>query len=82
MDFITGLPVSNGFDSILVLVDRLSKMDHFIPTTADSCDAKETARFIRNHVFKLHGTPNDSFSDRGSVFFSRFFRQLSALLKV
>jgi hypothetical protein len=82
MDFITGLPVSNGFDSILVVVDRLSKMAHFIPTTADGCDAKETARLIRDHVFKLHGTPNDSISDRGSVFVSQFFRELSALLNV
>jgi hypothetical protein len=82
MDFITGLPISNGFDSILVVVDRLSKMAHFIPTTADGCDAKETARLIRDHVFKLHGTPSDSISDRGSVFVSQFFRELSALLEV
>jgi hypothetical protein len=82
MDFITRLPVSNGFDSMFVVVDRLSKMAHFIPTTADGCDTKETARLIRDHVFKLHGTPNDSISDRGSVFLSKFFGELSVLLNV
>jgi hypothetical protein len=80
MDFITGLPVSNGFDSSLVVVYRLSKMAHFILTTADGCDAIETARLIREHVFKLHSTPNDVISDRGSVFVFQFFRELSALL--
>jgi hypothetical protein len=82
MDFITGLPVSNGFDSILVAVDRLSKTAHFVPTTADGCDTKETTLLIRDYVFKLHGTPNDSISDRESVFVSQFFRELSVLLNV
>jgi len=82
MDFITGLPISNGFDALLVVVDRLSKMSHFIPTTALGCDAKDTARLIRDNVFRLHGTPEESISDRGTVFVSEFFRELAKLLDV
>jgi hypothetical protein len=57
-------------------------MAHFIPTTVDGCDAKETARLIRDHVFELHGTPNNSIYDRESVFVFQFFRELSAWLNV
>jgi hypothetical protein len=82
MDFITGLPVSNGYDAILVVVDRLSKMAHFIATTAEGCDSKETAKLIRDNVFRLHGTPEESISDRGTTFVSEFFQELARLLDV
>jgi hypothetical protein len=82
MDFFTGLPVSNGFDSFPVVVDRQSKTAHFILTISEGCDAKETAPLIREQVFKLDGTSNDSISDGESVFVSQFFRELSALVDV
>ena len=50
MDFITGPPqTGNGFDSILVFVDRLSKMTHFVPTTKD-VTAREFANLFLDHV--------------------------------
>ena len=48
-DFITKLPLAQGYDSILVVVDRLTKMAHFIPTT-EKTTARRLARLFRNNV--------------------------------
>ena len=53
MDYIVKLPKSSGADSILVVVDRLTKMSHFL------------ARLLMQNVFRLHGLPDDIVSDRG-----------------
>ena len=81
LDLITGLPTSNSFDAILVVVDRLTKMAHFIPcqTTLDSV---ELAKLYRDYVFRLHGLPDDFVSNRGSVFTSKFTRALSRSLSI
>jgi hypothetical protein len=79
MDFITGLPLSNGFDAILVVVDRLSKMAHFIPTTT-TVTAEGLAKLFQDHIWRLHGIPRSIVSDRGSLFTSIFWKALSKLL--
>ena len=81
MDFISQLPISNGYDSILVIVDRFSKMAIFIRSlsTATSLDLATT--FIE-HVFSKHGLPDDIISDRGSLFISSFWESLCSLLKI
>ncbi|XP_012437323.1 uncharacterized protein LOC105763601 [Gossypium raimondii] len=56
MDFIIGLPKSNGFGSILVVVDRFSKYATFIPVTKE-CPAEEAARLFLRHVVKYWGVP-------------------------
>jgi hypothetical protein len=81
MDFIEELPNSNGNNSILVVVDRLSKQVVFIPTTVN-CSAEDVARLFLIHVFSKHGVPQHVSSDRGSEFVSHFFRSLSALLGI
>ena len=48
-DFITKLPLAQGYDSILVAVDWLTKMVHFIPTT-EKTSAEELARLFRDNV--------------------------------
>jgi len=48
-DFITKLPLAQGYDSILVVVDRLTKMVHFIPTT-EKTSAEGLARLFRDNV--------------------------------
>jgi len=48
-DFITKLPIVQGYDSILVVVDQLTKMVHFIPTTEKTL-AEELARLFRDNV--------------------------------
>jgi hypothetical protein len=78
MDFIVGLPESSGFDAILVVVDRLTKMAHFLPTTG-TVDSEGTAALFRDGVFRLHGLPSDLVSDRGATFTSEFFRSLCRL---
>ena len=81
MDFIEKLPLSHGFTSILVIVDRLSKMGLFIPTV-DEINATELARLFLLHVFSKHGVPQHITCDRGSEFTSHFFRALSDALGI
>ncbi|KAI3365248.1 hypothetical protein L3Q82_010331, partial [Scortum barcoo] len=67
LDFITGLPLSKGNTTVLTVVDRFSKMAHFIPLPKLP-SAKETAQVMINHVFRIHGLPTDIVSDRGPQF--------------
>jgi hypothetical protein len=80
MDFITDLPKTvNGNDAILVVVDRLSKYAHFIPTT-DQLSAEGLADVFVDRVFKLHGMPKQVLTDRGTVFTSAFTKALFKIL--
>src|SRR5271169_797916 len=79
MDFIETLPTSSGHDSVLVVVDRLSKQSIFIPTTIH-CTSDDLAMLFVTHVFSRHGVPEHVTSDRGSKFISRFFRSLGKAL--
>ncbi|MBW0495237.1 hypothetical protein O181_034952 [Austropuccinia psidii MF-1] len=81
MDFITQLPFSNKFDSILVVVDRFSKMAIFIPTYG-TITALELAKIFISHVFSKHGLPVSIFSDIGSLFVSSFWTNLCQKLKI
>lgn len=81
MDFIEGLPDSRGFDCILVIVDRLTKMSLFIPTRK-TLDTPDLANLFLTHVFSKHGTPSDIVSDRGKHFVSRFWSSLCSLLGI
>jgi len=62
-DFITKLPIAQGYNSILVVVDQLTKIVHFIPTT-EKTSAEGLARLFRDNVWKLHGLPESIISDR------------------
>jgi len=64
-DFITKLPLAQGYNSILVVVDRLTKIVHFISTT-EKMSAEGLTRLFRDNVWKLHGLPESIISDRGS----------------
>jgi hypothetical protein len=75
MDFMVSLPPSKGFDAIMVVVDRFSKMAHFIPTK-DEATAQETRRLFFSHIFKHHGLPKDIVSDRDPKFTSKFWQAL------
>ena len=79
MDFIETLLTSSGSDSILVIVDRLTKQAIFIPTTIH-CTSEDLAILFIMHVFSKHGVPEHVTSDRGPEFVSRFFRSLGKAL--
>lgn len=79
IDFVTGLPQSAGNNTILTVVDRFSKAVHFIPLTGLP-SAKDTAKIMIQHVFKLHGLPSEVVSDRGPQFTSSFWRAFCKLL--
>ena len=80
-DFITKLPLAQGYDSILVVVDRLTKMVHFIPTT-EKTSAEGLARLFRDNVWKLHGLPESIISDRGPQFAAGIMRKLNEMLGI
>jgi transposase InsO family protein len=76
MDFITQLPrTKSGHDAIFVIVDKLTKMCHFVATTS-SATAEQTAQLYFNHVWKLHGVPRVIISDRDPLFTSLFTQAL------
>ncbi|WVZ52529.1 hypothetical protein U9M48_003577 [Paspalum notatum var. saurae] len=76
MDFIVGLPrTQSGFDSIWVVVDRLTKVAHFIPIKTTYSGAK-LAELYMSRIVCLHGVPKKIVSDRGTQFTSHFWKRL------
>ena len=71
LDFVTGLSPSEGNTTFLTVVDRFSKMVHFIPLSKLP-STKETTEVMLRHVFRLRGFPKDVASDRGLQFELRF----------
>ena len=76
MDFITQLPrTQSGYDAIYVVVDRCTKMCHFIPTRT-TIDAEGTAQLFLDNIFRLHGLPDSIVSDRDPRFTGHFMTAL------
>eukprot|EP01066_Platyproteum_vivax_P012809 Platyproteum_vivax@DN5822_c0_g1_i1.p1 len=81
MDFIVKLPTSKGFDSICVVVDRLTKQAHFIPC-CETISADQTAELFLQNIFRLHGLPDEIITDRGPQFRAHFWTSLCDLLGI
>lgn len=78
MDFISVLPKSAGYEVIFVVVDRLSRYGHFIPL-AHPYSALQVAQAYLDNVFKLHGWPRSTMSDRDAIFLSQLWQGLFSL---
>ena len=80
MDFIVGLPkTSKGYDSIWVIVDRLTKSAHFLPVKT-IYRAQHYAELYISRILSLHGVPRTIISDRGTQFVARFWEHFHAAL--
>jgi IS30 family transposase len=76
MDFIVGLPrTQNGYDSIWVIVDMLTKVAHFILVKTTYSRAQLVELYM-SRIVCLHGVPKKIVSDRGTQFASRFWKRL------
>ncbi|MBW0568916.1 hypothetical protein O181_108631 [Austropuccinia psidii MF-1] len=81
MEFITQFLLSKNFDSILVVVDRFSRMAIFIPAHG-TITFLDLAQIFINHVFSKHGLPPSIINDRGSLIVSSFWTKLCQQLKI
>ncbi|CAI7866760.1 unnamed protein product [Closterium sp. NIES-54] len=80
LDFITGLlPTNAGHDAILVVMDKFSKMGHFIPTHT-TARTEEMAQLFLKHIISQHGIPTTIISDRDPKFTSKFWKELMSLM--
>jgi transposase InsO family protein len=80
MDFIVGLPrTQSGYDSIWVIVDRLTKVAHFIPTKT-TYSRLQLAELYMSRIACLHGVPKKIVSDRGTQFTSKFWERVHETL--
>jgi cytochrome b len=70
MDFITDLPLSENCDQLWVIVDRFTKMAHFIPLKKDQKIVEHLVRIFAREIWRFHGIPTDIISDHNSQFTS------------
>lgn len=79
MDFIGGLPKTHGVDTILVVVDRLTKFAHFI-AISHPFTAKDIAAIFVKEIVRLHGFPTSIVFDKDNIFLSSFWMELFRLV--
>jgi hypothetical protein len=80
MDFIVDLPrTQSGYDTIWVIVDRLTKVAHFIPMKTIN-SGPQLVELYMLRIVCLHGVPRKSVSDRGTQFTSKFWERLHETL--
>ena len=84
LDFVTRLPHSNGYNAVLMVIDRLTKERHYILCTTDKngTTAEATAYLLLNNVWKLHGLPLSLTSDQGPQFISGVWKNLCKILGI
>jgi len=82
MDFITELPISDECDQLWVIIDRFTKMAHFVPLRKEGKTAADLAIIFAREVWKYHGLPTDIVSDRDSRFTSETWKEFLRLTEI
>jgi len=80
-DFITKLPLAQGYDSILVIVNRLTKIVYFIPTM-EKTSAEGLAQLFRDNVWKLYRLPESIILDQRPQFAAGIMQELNKILEI
>jgi hypothetical protein len=80
MDFIVGLPhTSRGYNSIWIIMDRLTKSAYFIPIST-TYKVRQYVELYISYIVRYHSISKTIISDRGSIFAARFWEQLHECL--
>jgi len=80
MDFITDLPLSNKCDQLWVIIDRFTKMAHFVLLQGKT--SADLVVIFAKEIWRLHGLPTDIVSDRDSRFMSETWKEFLSLLGI
>jgi len=75
MDFIAELPASEDHDQLRVIINRLTKMAHFLPLRTEGKTVADLAVIFTREVWKYHGLPTDIVSDLDSRFTSETWKE-------
>lgn len=78
LDFVEGLPPSDKYNAILVMIDKFTKYGHFIPLSYPFT-ALQVAQLYIHSIYKLHGLPKTIISDRDRIFTSAVWQELFRL---
>ena len=81
LDFVEGLPISHGFNCILVVVDLFSKYSHFV-ALKHPFSALSVAKIFMQHIYRLHGLPTTLVLDHDRIFTSQLWCELFRLARV
>jgi hypothetical protein len=81
VDFIVSLPESEGFNQIMVTVDRFTKMSHFI-ALPETATASDVAKVFLSEIWKLHGLPKEIVSDRDTKWTGEFWQGICKALNI
>jgi len=81
MDFITDLPKSEEDDTILVVIDQLTKMSHLIPCSKDQ-NVQQFANLFMKEIVRLHRLPHDIITARGTLYTSDLWKETTRKLVV
>ncbi|CCD25382.1 uncharacterized protein NDAI_0F00630 [Naumovozyma dairenensis CBS 421] len=81
IDFVSGMKEVHKFNSVLVVIDRLTKMARFIPTKK-TLDASDCADLLINHIICHHGVPDEIVSDRDKLFTGKIWDRLRQRLRI
>jgi len=82
MDFITELPILDECDQLWVIINRFTKMAHFLPLRKEGKTAADRAVIFAREVWKYHGLPIDIVSDRDSRFTSETWKEFLRLMEI